>query len=166
MTINDSSEDFEEKTGFIRLIKRLWPHFLIYNSYAFTVSALFINIVYIANIIWASDAPFAFEFHASELGVLTGTSIYIMAFSGILFGALADKFSRTKLMALVELIYGIGLLFNGFVIEGKGQTTYVLFLTFSLVRGFSIGGIWPLITSHVNDSTEDRERSQFFGAIQ
>jgi len=108
----------------------------------------------------------AFELHAGELGILTGTSIYIMAFSGILFGALADKVSRTKLMAFVELIYGIGLLFNGFIPEGQGQTTYNFFLVFSLVRGFAIGGIWPLITSHVNDSTEERERSQFFGAIQ
>jgi MFS family permease len=58
----------------------------------------------------------AFELHAGELGILTGTSIYIMAFSGILFGALADKVSRTKLMAFVELIYGIGLLFNGFTL--------------------------------------------------
>ncbi|NVM34310.1 MAG: MFS transporter [Candidatus Lokiarchaeota archaeon] len=159
-------DDSEVKTGFLVLIKRLWPHFLIYNSYAFTVSTLFINIVIIAGIMWPLDMPNSFAVHASELGLLTGTSIYIIAFSGILFGYLADKFSRIKLMACVELIYGIGLFFNGLVPEGQGQTTYILFLVFSLIRGFSIGGIWPLITSHVNDSTEDKERSQFFGAIQ
>ena len=34
------------------------------------------------------------------------------------------------------------------------------------VRGFSIGGFWPLVNSHANDSTEEKERSQFFGIIQ
>lgn len=158
-----NSEAIEEKTGFSLLIKRLWPHFLIYTSYAFTISTLFINIVIVSGIMWPGDT---FADHAGELGILTGTSIYIIAFSGILFGVLADKFSRTKLMAIVEMTYGIGLFFNGFVPEGQGQTTYMFFLVFSLVRGFSIGGFWPLITSHVNDSTEDKERSQFFGAIQ
>lgn len=161
--ISDSSE---ERTGFISLMKRLWPHFLIYNSYAFTVSVLFINIVIIAGIMWPGDIPYAFETHAGELGFLTGTSIYIVAFSGIIFGTLADKFSRIKLMGIAELIYGIGLFFNGFVPEGQGQATYIFFLLFSLIRGFAIGGFWPLITSHVNDSTEDNERSQFFGALQ
>ncbi len=158
-----NSEAVEEKTGFLLLIKRLWPHFLIYTSYAFIISTLFINIVIVSGIMWPGDT---FADHAGELGILTGTSIYIIAFSGILFGVLADKFSRTKLMAIVEMTYGIGLFFNGFVPEGQGQTTYMFFLVFSLVRGFSIGGFWPLITSHVNDSTEDKERSQFFGAIQ
>lgn len=158
-----NSETIEEKTGFLLLIKRLWPHFLIYTSYAFTVSTLFINIVIVSGIMWPGDT---FADHAGELGILTGTSVYIMAFSGILFGVLADKISRTKLMAIVELTYGISLFFNGFVPVGQGQTTYMFFLVFSLVRGFSIGGFWPLITSHVNDSTEDKERSQFFGAMQ
>ncbi|MFX1571995.1 MAG: MFS transporter [Promethearchaeota archaeon] len=163
MESNINSGDAEEKTGFLILIKRLWPHFLIYNSYAFTISTLFINIVIVSGIMWPGDT---FADHAGELGILTGTSIYIIAFSGILFGVLADKFSRTKLMAIVEMTYGIGLFFNSFVTEGKGQTTFMFFLIFSLVRGFSIGGFWPLITSHVNDSTESKERSQFFGAIQ
>ena len=158
-----NSEVTEEKTGFLILIKRLWPHFLIYNSYAFTVATLYINIVIVSGIMWPGDT---FADHAGELGILTGTSIYILALSGILFGVLADKFSRIKLMASIELIYGFGLFFNGFIPEAQGQTTYLLFLIFSLVRGFSIGGIWPLVTSHVNDSTEESERSQFFGAMQ
>ncbi|MFX1390523.1 MAG: MFS transporter [Promethearchaeota archaeon] len=166
MNISDITNTTEEKTGFLVLIKRLWPHFLINNTYAFTVAMLYINIVIVAGIMWPSDIPFAFELHAAELGILTGTSVYMIAVSGIIFGGLADRHSRIKLMALVEFIYGMGLLFNGFVPKGQGQTTYYYFLIFSLIRGFSVGGILPLINSHVNDSTEDKERSQFFGAIQ
>ncbi|MFW9818776.1 MAG: hypothetical protein ACFFE5_04135, partial [Candidatus Thorarchaeota archaeon] len=105
----DTTEDTQEKTGFIILIRRLWTHFLVYNSYAFTISALFINIVIIASIMWPADGFLAFEIHASELGILTGTSIYVIAVSGILFGTLADRISRIKLMAFVEFIYGLGL---------------------------------------------------------
>ncbi len=162
MSVETSSE-IEEKTGFFILIKRLWQHFLVYNTLAFTISTLFINIVIVSGIMWPGDT---FADHANELGILTGTSMYIVALSGILFGVLADKFSRIKLMSIVELIFGMGLFLNGLVPEGQGGTTFYLFLTFSLVRGFSIGGIWPLISSHVNDSTEDKERSQFFGAMQ
>jgi MFS family permease len=162
MNVETGSEE-EEKTGFFILIKRLWQHFLIYNTFAFTAATLFVNIVIVSGIMWPGDT---FADHAGELGILTGTSMYVVALSGILFGVLADKFSRTKLMAIVELIFGIGLFFNGLVPEGQGGTTFYLFLTFSLVRGFSHGGIWPLISSHVNDSTEDKERSQFFGAMQ
>ncbi len=165
MVIDNNPENSQEKTGFIILIKRLWTHFLIYNSYAFTVSTLFINIVIIASIMWPADGLLAFELHAGELGILTGTSIYVIAFSGILFGTLADRISRIKLMAFIEFIYSLGLFFNGFVPEGQGYITYSFFLIFNLIRGFSIGGIWPLITSHANDSTEEKERSQFFGAM-
>jgi MFS family permease len=158
------SEDSEQKTGFIVLIKRLWPNFLIYSSYAFTVAALYINILLVARIMW--PIPNAFAEHSGELGILTGTSVYMIAISGILFGILADKYSRTKLMVWIEVIYGFGLLFNGFVPEHQGQITFYCFLILSLIRGFAIGGLWPLITSYVNDSTEDKERSQFFGAMQ
>ena len=160
---SEVNSELENKTGFLILIKRLWQHFLIHNSFAFIASTLFINIVIVSGIIWPGDT---FADHASELGILTGTSMYMMAISGILFGVLADKFSRTKLMVVVELIMGIGLFFNGLIPEGQGGATFSLFLVFSLVRGFSIGGIWPLISSHVNDSTEDEERSHFFGAMQ
>ncbi|MFW9971985.1 MAG: MFS transporter, partial [Candidatus Odinarchaeota archaeon] len=162
--MTESEENSVNKTGFLKLIKRLWPNFLIYNSYAFTVATLYINILLVARIMW--PIPNAFAEHSGELGILTGTSTYIVALSGIFFGILADKYCRMKLMVLVELIYGLGLLFNGFVPEHQGLISFYYFLIFSLVRGFAIGGLWPLITSHVNDSTEDKERSQFFGAMQ
>jgi MFS family permease len=166
MSLMNNGQQIEENEGIQspKLIKRLWPHFLIYNSYAFTLSMLFINIIIIANIIWS--IPDAFAEHAMELGILTGTSFLIIAISGILFGVLADKKSRVRLMAYVELLYGIGLVLNAFVPEGQGQVTYFYFLFFSLVRGFAIGGMWPLITSHINDLTEEKERSNTFGILQ
>jgi len=150
-----------EKTGFFRLLKRLWPSFLTYNSFAFTISMIFINFLLVSNIMWPGEA-----FHSEEMGILVGTSTYIMAFSGILFGMLADRYSRRLLMAISEIIFGLGLLLNGFVIEGLGYQTFSFFLIFSLIRGFATGGFWPILNSYGNDSTSEEERSQFFGMLQ
>ena len=65
MTVMDNVQKVEEPEESVRfklLFKRLWPHFLIFNSYAFTISMLFINIIIIARIIWPS--PNAFAEHA------------------------------------------------------------------------------------------------------
>ncbi len=163
MDSNINSETTDEKTGFLALIKKLWVHFLIYNTYALTASIFFINMVIISSIMWPNDI---LPDHSTQIGLLIGTSIYSIAFSGIFFGFLADRFSRIKLMAIAAIIFAFGLFVNGFVPDGQGSTTFNIFLILGLVRGFSIGGFWPLITSHVNDSTEDNERSQFYGAIQ
>jgi MFS family permease len=160
---NESIQDDPKRFGFFKIIRHLWPNFLIFNSFAFTISALFINLLILSRIMWPGDA---LETHATELGALAGSFSYMMAISGILFGILADKFSRIKLMALSGLVYGIGLFINGFAPQGLGLTTFAYFLVFNLIRGFASGGFFPLINSYSYDSTEEKERSQFFGILQ
>jgi len=149
------------KVGFFSLLKRLWPNFVIYNSFAFTLSTIFINFLIVSNIIWPGES-----FHSGEMGLLVGISTYVSAFSGILFGILADRYSRKILMSITEIIFGLGFVLNGFVSQGLGSETFTFFLIFSLIRGFATGGFWPLINSFGNDSTEEGERSQFFGTLQ
>ncbi len=151
----------ETKVGFFRIVKRLWPSFVLHNSFAFTVSTIFINFLLVSNIIWPGES-----FHSAEMGILVGTSTYTMALSGILFGVLADRYSRKILMSITEIIFGFGYLLNGFVLQGLGLETFTYFLLFSLLRGFATGGFWPIINSFGNDSTEEGERSQFFGTLQ
>ena len=153
----------EENLGFFKILKHLWPNFLIFNSFAFTLTALYINLVIVSNIIWPGEV---LEAHAAELGALTGVFSYTMAISGIIFGILADKLSRIKLMFISTIIFGIGLFLNGFVPQGLGIMTFVYFLIFSIIRGFASGGFFPLINSYSYDSTEEKERSQFFGILQ
>ena len=148
------------KVSFSFIIKKSWPNVLTFSSYAFTVSVLYINILIISNIIWPGEI-----FHASEIGLLLGTSIYMMAFSGILFGVLADKYSRVTLLTCTQMIFGIGFLINGFIPDSLGTTTFILFWACSLIRSFSTGGFWPIISSYITDSVEKDERSQFFGIL-
>lgn len=122
---------------------------------------IFINFILVSNLMWSGE-----DFHASEFGIMTGTSMYGMAISGILFGFLADRYSRIYLMSFTEILFGLGVFLNGFVHEGLGLTTFNFFLIYNLVRSFSSGGFYPIIVSYVNDSTEEREKSQFFGMLQ
>ena len=142
------------------ILKKSWPNILTYSSFAFTISVLYINVLIVSNIIWPGD-----PFHSREIGLLIGTSTYMMAFSGILFGLLADKYSRVKLLALTEMIFSIGLFLNGFIPDSLGNTTFIFFWACVLIRGFSCGGFWPIISSYINDSVEKDERSQFFGIL-
>jgi len=157
----DSDTTNKAKVGFVRIIRRVWPSYILHNSFAFTVSTIFINFLIVSNIIWPGES-----FHSGEMGILVGTSTYVMALSGILFGVLADRYSRKILMSITEIIFGFGYLLNGFVLPGLGLETFSLFLIFSLIRGFATGGFWPIINSFGNDSTEEGERSQFFGSLQ
>lgn len=163
MIETNSNVQEETKVGFFRILKDLWPNFLLYISYALTASSLFINLVILVDIMWPGEA---LELHASELGFLGGTASFAMAFSGIVFGILSDKYSRVKLMAISELIFGMALLMNGFVPQGQGILTFNWFFILNLIRGISIGGFTPLVNSYSYDSTEEQERSQFFGILQ
>jgi MFS family permease len=122
---------------------------------------IFINVLIISNIIWPGE-----DFHSAEIGILVGTSTYVMALSGILFGILADRYSRKMLMSITIIIFGLGFFLIGFIPQGLGMLTYTIFLILNLIIGFASGGFWPIINSFGNDSTEEAERSQFFGALQ
>ena len=121
----ESEPKIETKVGFFSIIRRLWPSFVIYNSFAFTVSTIFINLLIVSNIIWSDGI-----FHSGEMGLLVGISTYVTAFSGILFGMLADRYSRKLLMAITEIIFGLGFVLNAFVAQGLGSQTYIYFFVF------------------------------------
>ncbi|MFX1557727.1 MAG: MFS transporter, partial [Promethearchaeota archaeon] len=129
MSLDNGINSIGEKIGFKLLLKKLWPSFLIYNCFAFTISTIFINVLIISNIMWPGEG-----FHSYEIGFLAGISMYAMAISGILFGILADRFSRIKLMAFIQTIFGIGLFLNGFVPDGLGNKTWILFVILTSIR--------------------------------
>ncbi|MFX1268821.1 MAG: MFS transporter [Promethearchaeota archaeon] len=161
MEIEEDLKNSEKSVGFLYFLKKLWSAFLIYNSYAFNLSTIFINFLIFSNIMWPGE-----DFHATEMGIMVGTGMYCMAISGILFGILADKYSRILLMSLTEIIFGVGLLCNGLAPAGLGTPTFIFFLVFNLIRGFASGGFYPIINSFANDATEENQRSQFFGILQ
>jgi MFS family permease len=150
----------DNKTHYLDLIEKTWPSLVSYLSYAFTLATLYINIIIISNIIWPNES-----FHSSEIGLLFGISTYMMAFSGLAFGNLADKFSRIKLLSVTVVFFGMGFIINGFAPAEMGIYTYLYFLICVLIRGFFSGGFWPIINSYITDKTDEDERSQYFGIL-
>jgi len=155
-----TSQKESRPTKFSVLFKKFWPNFVVYNSWALTISSLYINIIIVSNIIWAGE-----EIHVGELGILFGFGTWMMGISGLFFGYLADRINRIKLMTLTMIMFGVGMLINGFSPEGQGSLTFNFFLGCLLFRNLFCGGFWPIILSYTNDSIEEFERSRFFGVI-
>ncbi len=142
------------------LIKKAWPAFISKSSYIMTISAVYLNVIIISNLFWGEE-----PFHSSELGLMIGSSMIIMAFSGILFGFLVDKYSRKKLFTFSIGFYGLSLFLNGFVPIGLGNISFYIFLTILIIQGFFSGAFTPTETSYVNDTIEQEKRSGYYGMI-
>ncbi|MFX0138748.1 MAG: MFS transporter [Candidatus Hodarchaeota archaeon] len=143
-----------------KVIKKAWPAFIAKTSYALTVSAVYLNVIIISNLLWRGE-----PFHSGELGLMIGGSMFITAFSGIFFGVLADRYSRKNLFAYSIIFYGISLILNGFVPVGLGNISFYIFLTVLLIQGFFSGAFTPTETSYVNDTIDQTKRSEFYGFI-
>ncbi len=142
------------------VIKKAWPAFISKISYAMTISAVYLNVIIISKLLWYNE-----PFHSGELGLMIGSTMIMTALSGILFGYLADKFSRKKIYAISITFYGFGLLLNGFVPFGLGNVSFYFFFTTLLIQGFFSGAFTPTETSYVNDIVDQSMRSRFYGSI-
>ncbi len=140
---------------------KVWPNYLVNCCWAFTFSAIFINVIIVSNILWPGE-----EFHSLEIGLMFGISTWMTAISGLIFGNFADKYSRKNLLALVIAMYGLMMVMNGFIPEGKGLLTFGSFFAYTVLRGFFSGGFQPITFSYINDLSEEDERSKIYGAIQ
>ncbi|MFX0036278.1 MAG: MFS transporter [Candidatus Hermodarchaeota archaeon] len=142
------------------IIKKTWPAFISKASYAMTISAVYLNVIIISNLLWQDGS-----FHSSELGLMIGSSMIMTAISGLLFGYLADKFSRKKIYEISIISYGFGLVLNGFLPYGLGDLSFYLFFVVLLIQGFFSGAFAPTETSYVNDIVDESMRSRFYGSI-
>lgn len=142
------------------IIKNAWPAFASKASYAMTISAVFLNVIIISNLLWPNE-----PFHSAELGLMIGGSMFSTAFSGIFFGYLVDRYSRKRLYVFSVTLYGVGLVLTGFVPIGLGDVSFYIFFTTLIIHGFFSGAFNPIETSFVNDRIEQSMRSKFYGSI-
>ncbi|MFW9895299.1 MAG: MFS transporter [Candidatus Thorarchaeota archaeon] len=142
------------------VIKKTWPAFVSKASYAMTISAVFLNVIIISNLLWPNEV-----FHSAELGLMIGVSMFSTALSGIFFGYLTDKYSRKNLYLFSITFYGIGLLLNGFIPIGLGNLSFYFFLVTLIIQGFFSGAFNPIESSFVNDNVDESLRSKFYGSI-
>jgi MFS family permease len=160
MESEDETEVLETETdpkSSIKGIKITLLDFLI-MPFTWSVSWIFINIIVFSNLIWPGEA-----IHTSEIAFLTGMGVITEAFTTILFGFLADRYNRVKILALINIFYGISFAMFGFIITGEGMLTYFSFFVINIIRSVFIGGHGPVFNSFATDATEEKERSQLYG---
>ncbi|MFX0083846.1 MAG: MFS transporter [Candidatus Hodarchaeota archaeon] len=155
--INENKSKSEKKTNGM---KKTWPAFVSKASYAMAISAVFLNVIIISDLLWPNES-----FHSAELGLLIGSSMFSTAFSGIFFGYLADKYSRKNLYVISVSLYGVGLILTGFIPIGLGNTSFYLFVAMLILQGFFSGAFNPIETSYINDIVGQSMRSKFYGSI-
>ncbi|MHA1731015.1 MAG: MFS transporter [Promethearchaeota archaeon] len=122
-------------------------------------SALFILIVPISGIIWPGE-----PFHALEIGLVLTVGSWTSSLAGLALGKVVDRRSRKKLLVVVSAVNGACSVALGFVPEGLGTPSWLLFLSVVAVSSLFSGGSYPAIVSITNDALPKDHRSEFFGA--
>jgi MFS family permease len=149
--------DPEKDTEKIRL-RRFWPLFYIEASMRISVAGLLLNMVGLSQIIWPGDS-----FHSLEFGVLISAKLTILSVIGVIFGILADRYSRKKLVIMSLAIMAAGDILVGFSAQ---PWMLVQFIACYALVGAGQGGVEPIITSIANDDCHQHFRSRFFGTLE
>nr|MDO8108652.1 MFS transporter [Candidatus Sigynarchaeota archaeon] len=145
------------KTGTKVIFQKMWPSFMSTTSHTLIYAWSGINIILLSNLLWPGE-----PYHASEMGFSYGVGIYTVALSSIVFGLLADRYSRIKLFTIIDIVYGAGIIVLGFLPAGLGTPSYVYFLSCMLITyAFDTGQ--TIRVSYADDRADESERSQFFG---
>lgn len=151
-----------EGIGFQAVTKKTWPVILRIIPLTFTTYQAWaaVNILVISKLFWPLD-----EFHAQEMGIGMGLAYISWAISQLIFGVLADRHSRVKLLGINAILQGILFGSIGFLQPGLGLTSFIFFFTFGLSGSLVGGGAQTIANSFVSDATEENERSKFFGIL-
>ncbi|MCP4760981.1 MAG: MFS transporter [archaeon] len=147
-----------ESSKYISIVKKTWPLLLYQFAVSQFVSSEFINLLYISNLIWPNDG-----FHSLEMGAMISVRLWFDGGFALLWGYLADRFSRKKLISITASISGFFIILNGLIPIGGGFNSYLFWLANHALIGFSMSGGNPNINSLTSDLLDKREKSQYFG---
>ena len=98
--------------------------------------------------------------HDWELSLLMGSSLAATAVGGILFGFLADRFGRKRILSWTIAVYSVGAFFCGF------STSFLWLLVFRLVTGAGVGGEWATGQTLIGETFPARMRARFAAVMQ
>lgn len=103
---------------------------------------------------------FGFGGITAQLGVLTSTFTILSGISIVVFGYLADKFTRKWIVLFGSLFYSIFSILT--IIVSPNTSGYYLFFTFTSLNGIGFGAIIPSIFSIIGDLVSRENRSKGF----
>lgn len=102
------------------------------------------------------------ELHVSKqaLGFVLGSSLVATAAGGVLFGFLADKFGRKKVLSWTILTYSVGTFLCG--LSGG----FVSLLCFRIITGIGVGGEWATGQAYIAETFPARLRGRMGALMQ
>lgn len=100
------------------------------------------------------------SFTKKEFSFIAGTTLAATALGGILFGALADRFGRKRVLTWTMLTYSVGTFLCGM--------SHVLwaFLVFRVITGLGVGGEWATGQTLIGETFHARVRARFAAVMQ
>jgi MFS family permease len=106
--------------------------------------------------------PIGNELHLSNLmlSYALSASIIAAAVGGVVFGVLADKYGRKKVLQLTIILYSIGTFLCAF---STGLATLILF---RIITGLGVGGEWATGQTYVNETFPAKLRGRFGALLQ
>ena len=96
----------------------------------------------------------------AQLSLLLGASLASTAVGGLIFGWLADRLGRKRVLSLTILAYSLGSFFCGV------STGLWLLLIFRVVTGLGVGGEWATGQTLVGETFPARMRARFAAVMQ
>lgn len=95
-----------------------------------------------------------------ELSFLLGTTLAATAIGGIVFGTLADRFGRKRVLSWTLLTYSAGTFLCGL------SQGFWAFLLFRILTGLGVGGEWATGQTLIGETFPARLRARFAAAMQ
>jgi MFS family permease len=106
--------------------------------------------------------PIGKELHLSHvvLGYVLGSSLAATAIGGVIFGLLADRLGRKKILSWTILTYSVGTFLCGL------STGIVSLLIFRVVTGIGVGGEWATGQAYIAETFPARMRGRVGALMQ
>ncbi len=95
-----------------------------------------------------------------ELSFLLGTTLAATAIGGIIFGGLADRYGRKRVLTWTLLTYSAGTFLCGM------SPSFWPFLVFRVVTGLGVGGEWATGQTLIGETFPARIRARFAAVMQ
>jgi len=150
--------DIEVESTNISVNKTFLPIFFLGGFFSLAFSGIYILNVPLSELFWPGE-----QYHALEMGILISSMFLAIAFAGMLFGRIIDRYSRVKILFIVSLVRGICMILLSFTVVGQGITSWLYFYVIVFIFAFFAGGNYPSVASLSHDIVPMDQRSRFFG---